>query len=59
MNELEKALLTEDNGDLDAYLDYKPSREIRYDIKALIAKACNEQEAAKKLHAIKEILSQP
>jgi len=59
MNELEKALLTEDDGDLDAYLDYRPSREIRADINALIAKACNEQDAAKKILQIKEILAQP
>lgn len=56
---LEEVLATKSDYILDDYLECRSASEIRDEINYLIAKACNEQEAAKKLLQIKEILSQP
>ena len=59
MNELEKAILTQSNSDLDAYIDFTPTAQIRADIEDIKRKAANETTATSKIASIREILGQP
>jgi hypothetical protein len=56
MNELEKALITQSDSDLDAYLDFSPTAKIRADIEDIKQKAADGTDATRKIAAIQKIL---
>ena len=58
MNELEKALITQKDSDLDYYLDASPTAQIRIDIEEIKRKAADGTDATSKIAAIKSILLQ-
>ena len=59
MNELEKALITQSDSDLDFYLDSSPTAQIRIDIEEIKRKAADGTDATRKISAIKSILQEP
>lgn len=56
MNELEKALMSKENLDLDSYLDMTPTVQVRKDIEDIKQAASDLSEATKKLKAISDII---
>ena len=56
MNELEKALITESDSELDDYLELRPTAQIRFDIEDIKRKASAPSAATRKIAAIQKII---
>jgi hypothetical protein len=56
MNELEKALASEDNHELDFYLESVSTEQFRAELEEIKRKASEEKEATRKLDEIISIL---